>query len=158
MALVSGLLLFAGFVLLLNPEKDVDPGAQLNTMMAAGAAVLALFASVLVPKIQRDKMRQGIIEGKSWGPHPPAAVAKDLGDVGSLTSVYQTTLIVGAALLEGAAFYNLFAYLLERQTISVVCTAILIVAMLLKFPTRNAVQNWVEEELKRVAEIRSLER
>jgi hypothetical protein len=156
-SLVSGVLFFAGIVLFLRPGEIVDEGAQINTIMAGGAAVLGLLASVIVPRILRNKMRQAIVAGEPSGPESPHSIAANLGDVGSLVAVYQTTLIVGAAILEGAAFYNLIAYQLERQSISMIGVAMLLIAMFTKFPTRTAIENWVNDELKQIQSQRSLD-
>ncbi len=59
--------------------------------------------------------------------------------------VYQTTLIIGAALLEGPAFLNLIAYMLEHQIYSFATAAVLLVFLLLKFPTIARVEDWLRD-------------
>ena len=156
-ALVMGVLVFAGIVIFLQkPGEGVDGEAGVNTIAAACAALVALVATVIVPRILRHSMRQAIAEGRPLGSNIPAPVMTELGDVGQLAAVYQTTLIVGAAILESAAFYNLIAYQLEHQTINLVGAAILLTALIFKFPTRSAIENWVTGELKLIEELRSL--
>lgn len=62
-----------------------------------------------------------------------------------LRPVFQTRLILGLAMLEGAAFFNLVAYLLERQWFSMAAAGVLVLLMVMMFPTLNQYENWVHE-------------
>lgn len=57
---------------------------------------------------------------------------------------YQTGLIIGLALLEGAAFFNVIAYMIEGQPLSLGVAAILAVMILVRLPTIGGVEDWIE--------------
>ncbi len=157
-SLAFGVLVFAFVVIMMQPEQaDVDD-TGINSLMAAGASAVALMASMVVPRVIRANMRQLIADGKPLGQNIPAPVATELGDVGSLTAMFQTTLIVGIAILEGAAFYNLIAYMLEHQTINLLCAAGLLTAILFKFPTRGGIEIWINSEQTLIAELRAFKK
>src|SRR5581483_670179 len=62
-------------------------------------------------------------------------------------AVYQTRTIVGAALLEGGAFFLLVAYMAEGAPWVLVVAAVLWIAMAwLHFPTRDKVEAWVTDQ------------
>jgi hypothetical protein len=64
--------------------------------------------------------------------------------------------IVGGAILEGAGFCNLTAYLIEGQMYSLALAGLLIVAILAGIPTRSALDGWLEKTRHRMQEIRAL--
>ena len=62
--------------------------------------------------------------------------------------IYQTQLIVGFALLEGAAFFNVVALMMEHCMISIALITLLLLVMAAKFPTRDKVSFWVQDKLR----------
>lgn len=63
--------------------------------------------------------------------------------------VYQTALIVSAAILEGGVLMNLVAHMQERSNWTLAMAALLWVSLLLKMPTRVGVTRWLEQEGRR---------
>ena len=57
-------------------------------------------------------------------------------------------MIVGAAMVEGAAFLAVFAYLLDRTTLSLALAVVLIAGVTAHFPTRSRVEHWIEGQLQ----------
>jgi hypothetical protein len=57
-------------------------------------------------------------------------------------------------LLEGGCFMALVAYMIERQTVSLGAAAVLLAGLILHFPTRGRVEAWMDDELRRVNELR----
>jgi hypothetical protein len=55
-------------------------------------------------------------------------------------------MIIGVALLEGAGFFNLVAYMSERQwwTLAIVGVLMLLIAMM--FPTLQQFESWSEDK------------
>jgi hypothetical protein len=61
--------------------------------------------------------------------------------------VYQTATIVGAALLEGAAFFLLVAYFVEGTSWTLpAALAVWLLLAWLHFPTRSSVEHWLTEQ------------
>ena len=156
-ALAMGVLTFAVIAIVVAAGKAADDESGVIGPMALGVAVVSLVAATLVPRILQGNMRRAVAEGRPLASDPRRPIDPALGDVGKLAAVYQTLLIVGAAILEGAAFMNVMAYMLEYNFINLACAAMLLVSLFFKFPTRNGVENWITDELKQVEELRSLE-
>lgn len=131
-SLIGGVLAFAGVAIVLRLGKP-PAAAGLISAIAAGFAV----ASVLIRQVLL-----GLLAARAGG-------SRGLGAAGPLAP-YQTRMIIGLALLEGAAFFNLIAYLLEGRWWSLAVTAALVAFMLASYPTRGRIRQWVEdrEQLK----------
>ena len=55
-------------------------------------------------------------------------------------------MIIAAAILEGAAFFLLIAYLLEGQAICLAAACLFVTLIAAKFPTRTGVESWTEKQ------------
>jgi hypothetical protein len=66
--------------------------------------------------------------------------------VSSLFMTYQTKTIIGCALLEGVAFFQVIAYFLEGQQISLILAVAFMAGIALHFPTRTRVERWIERQ------------
>ena len=105
-----------------------------------------------MPNFSVNGTRKRIAQG-TWQPpvrpgYPPAPVPPD--DAGKLLAVYQTALIIGAALLEGATFFLAIAYFLEGQILSLIVAGVLMGLLVARFPTRSRVAGWIDRELERI--------
>ena len=151
-ALAWGVLMFMGAVLFisLDPAGGGQPGVPLLTYLAVGTAAVAIAAAMIVPGMIADRQARSI----AARPIPPAA--DELGDVLPLSAVYQTRLIMRAAILEGAAFFNLVAYMLERRPLCLGAAVVLLLLISAQFPTRSRVEEWFDSELTTVAQMRQM--
>ena len=70
--------------------------------------------------------------------------------------VYMTRTIVAAALIEGAAFMSIVAYMLEGSTVALGLAVALVAGILLHFPTASRVVGWIEAQVRRVEEERDI--
>jgi hypothetical protein len=59
---------------------------------------------------------------------------------------YQTRLIICMAFLEGTAFMQLMAYLVEGQLFSLLFALLCLFVMVTFFPTRDGVETWMAEQ------------
>jgi hypothetical protein len=134
--------------------------SQLLTFVGVGAAVLAFAANLIVPsaviKQSRSKLAAGTFASAPSGPFQK--LIEKLGDAGALCNVYQTKMIIGAALWEGAAFFNIIAFLLEGRPIALVPVGAALLAIALKFPTASRLAEWVNSQLRLIAEEKLLAR
>ena len=118
-----------------------------------------LVARVIVPVQIISAARHRIAKG-TW--HPPQltqAAEKFLertGDAGKLSMVYMMRTVVAAALLEGAAFTSIVAYMLEGSTVALGLAVALVAGILLHFPTAPRVAGWIEVQMRRVEEERDI--
>jgi hypothetical protein len=69
--------------------------------------------------------------------------------------VYQTQLIIGAAQIEGVAFFAGVAYFLSKDPIALGLALLLVGALILRFPTIERVQRWIDQQQEKLITSRS---
>jgi hypothetical protein len=135
-ALAAGVLFFLGFVVVQAWRDGRGPSASsLITYIAIGYSVLTVIGSVVVPGVLSRSMQQ------SMSPQNTCP------QIGPLTQRYQTLLIIRAAIIEGAAFFCLVAYMIERQAIALIAAAILLLLLGALIPTMSRLESFVENEI-----------
>jgi hypothetical protein len=148
-SLVIGVLMFAGYVLLVaRPIAQAEAGTLTTIALLLGATAVVL--SWVVPRILGSAQRRQIADG-TWQP-PRGQDAEYPTDAARLAAVYQTKLVVGAAILEGACFFALYAYWCEQQTASLAVAGILLLGLLAHVPSAGRVRNWVQDQLRQIEE------
>ncbi len=151
-ALAAGVLMFLVMTLII-PAKDA-PAEPFLAYMAVGFAVMAFAGWLIVPGIIANQARRSLAEGRVPQPTAQSEIPPEVGVVGHLVSVFQTRLIVGSALLEGAAFFGLIAFMIERQFLALSIAASLLLIIVSQIPTRNRVENWVTREIENIEQMR----
>ncbi len=153
-ALVMGALVFLGVVVFLRNAPNAQPPqnatAPLLTYLGIGFGLVMFVMHLFFPRVVVANTRRAIARG-TWNPSGPRnpltpEQIRQLGDVGLLLALYQSQMIIGLALLEGATFFNLIAYLLEGDPSSLAVAGLLLVAMLWQFPTRTGLENFLVEQ------------
>lgn len=127
-ALMFGVLAYGGFVL---SQGGLAAPAQPGIMapMAAGMAAICFVLHLVVPPIITKQ-----------------AVQSSRGEQQSLLGAYMTKTIVAGALLEGPAFFNLFALSAEHQWWTLAIVVFLLLAMFAQVPTSTRIAHWVEAQ------------
>jgi len=155
-ALVAGCAMFLVVVLVVAPTMAADrrQDMPLITYVATGFAVVSLIVRAVVPGIVVTLGRRRILNGNwpmpaSRGGSQPINVEfiERTGDAGRLAVLSLNRTIIAAAMLEGAAFFALVAYMIERLPLALVVAVALIVGVALHFPTRSRLVHWVEDQL-----------
>jgi hypothetical protein len=156
-ALTLGLVFFLAIILFIGnhpapaPPRPGDQPAQASPMisyMAVAVAVVAIPLSLLVPSLVVKTARKQIAQG-TWRPPDRGTGTLPQGalsDTLCFAAVYQTSLIVGAALNEGAAFLALIAYMVEGLPAILGLAVLLIVGVAARFPTRARVEQWIDAQ------------
>lgn len=130
-ALVMGAISFAAVAVFVRlAVQNPDEGWTVSSLGAFGAAMM-LSAQLVVPNAI----------SRSIAPKQESVASNS-----SFCTAYLSGLMVGLALLEGAAFFNLVAYIIEGNWWSLAITGVLVFAMLAKFPTSTRVQHWIETQ------------
>jgi hypothetical protein len=145
-ALCIGVAVFAVIVLALKPSEAEEPFLAFLALLVSVACVVA---AALLPRMVARSGRHVSADGPAG--QPPAASRSDANQVELVTramAVHQTRLIVSLAILEGAAFFNLVAYMIEGQLVSVAVAFVLWVLMLVQFPSRPRTEGWVADEVR----------
>jgi hypothetical protein len=158
-ALFMGLMSFLVVMVVMRPQ--LQPAGQAApqpfiSYLAIIAAVVAPVVAWIVPRTIAGSMRQEMVEGKSTAHVGMPHVAEEMKPLHSLIATYQTTLIVSCAILEGAGFFNVVAYLLEHQQMNAIAAVVLAVLILIQFPTSGRLVSWVEDELNTIDRLRSM--
>jgi hypothetical protein len=144
-ALVMGVLMF-GCVTLLS-SGEANPGRQsilafLGLIFAAAAFIAREIASNVFVASQRKK-----IVGGTWGVDSQYAHLLTSSPT-ALVLVYQSRLIIRAAILEGACFFNLVAFMIDHQWWSFAIAAVFAAINLSTIPSRNGLLNWIDQQIE----------
>lgn len=141
-ALMAGVLVFLSIVLVIT-QGDVfgTHTPEVVTILGAGFGVLAIVNHIVIPKIiAGSQLRQIVSNGFS------ELDAESKSD--RLIGVYRGQLIVALAMLEGAAFFNLIALMVEKNVVALSIATLLLGLMVFRFPSRDKVVFWVQDKLR----------
>jgi hypothetical protein len=127
-ALVMGVVLFALIAVFMLGALDEPADGFIVSLIGAAFASGAFVMHLIVPSL---------MTGSAAG---DGAASDEL----SHYQRYQAKLIVGLALLEGAAFFNIIATIIEHNWWSLAIAGCLVFWMLAMFPTRTRVKHWIE--------------
>ena len=166
-ALAAGVIVFLAGTLVIAPSDEAAGGGDAELPLGLGLMTLvALFmtasmvvARMIVPAQMTAVARRRIAAG-TW--HPPQStqatekLLEQTGDAGKLSMIFMMRTIVAAALLEGAAFTSIVAYMQEGSTVALGLAVALAAGILLHFPTAPRVAGWIETQLRRVEEERDI--
>lgn len=160
-SLAAGVIFFAAVVLSLTGQKPPAGAPQVPILSYAAVAIalVAMVMRLIVPGMLAARTRSAVVQRDTARvPQPTLANTAELGDIAPLMGVFQTKVIVGTALLEGAAFFCLVAYLIERQPSSLVVAGVLFCLLIGQIPTVGRTMTWIESELVSIGQMRALER
>ena len=129
-ALMMGVVIFA-LIVVAQGSLNQPAGGNTVALMGAGFALLMFVMHLTVPGMMA-KSAAGRVQGEN--------------DAGRWIGIYQTKLIIGMAMLEGAAFFNLIACMSEHNWWSLAVAGGLVLTMLIQFPTRSRVEQWIETQ------------
>jgi len=121
------------------------------TYLAVAVGLMNLVLAFVVPKMNADRARRQLArEGSTAIAKGDPSEPKQLypaGYTGKLVPLYQTQLIIGAAILEGGAFFTAIAYMLERNPLALVAAVVLLGTLAALFPTSDRVNAWLDRQL-----------
>ncbi len=153
-ALIMGVVSFLAIIVLFLPAQGLmvaapgggapgpapaDSALPLITYIAVAMGLADLALSFVIPSFSVIKARREIAQ---------RGASKIKGDdTGALAQVYQTQLIIGAAMLEGGAFFAAIAYMLERNPIALGMALVLLVVLAALFPIRDRISTWLDHQL-----------
>ncbi len=150
-ALIGGVVTFAGVasVVVFGQAPAAQPGGQppaqngseivmyLAMAFAAVAVVMSFVVSNLVSAAGVKGVAKMAKDGTATGP-------KEL--FGRLLAVAQTKVIIALALVEGAAFFNLIAFIITKSLIPPAVVGALLLVMAIHFPTKFKLARWLEDQ------------
>ena len=149
LALAAGIGLFLAVTAFLPRAPGpvaADPWS-LRGPLAIAALVVGWGALLLHPLLQ-DVLIAGRMANLVRATGPVAAVP-DRG----LAGLYLNRLIVGSALLDGAAVFNAIAYCMEGSKLNLGLAILLALAVLSRIPVRERAVAWIEQRRIRLEEL-----
>ncbi len=138
-AMAMGVATFAAVAIFLRAGKS--PGESLLSYLAAAFSLGAGALSVVVPSFVTGNQSPDQSASAARGNQDESA-----DDLIPLVALYQTRLIIGLALLEGAAFFCLAAFLLEGHWWTLAPAGILWVFILAQFPITGRIEQWCRQQ------------
>lgn len=149
-ALVTGVLLFLAIVFLVvrKGALDKEPWSLegTRTLVSMGFGAVAIVLSFMLPGVVLGAARKSAATGRWGDPNIPVPTDPAERETLGLLMGIQTALIVRLALLEGAAFFAIIAFMTEGKALALVVAGVLLVLMLLYFPSGSSVEQQLENE------------
>jgi hypothetical protein len=130
-ALITGVVIFAGIAFFI--ANGAPPPTPLISLIAVAFAGVIAVMRFVVPRLM-----VGATKNQLRGMPEPELLLR-------LAGLYQSKTIVGLALLEGAAFFNLVAYTIEKQLWTYGIVAFLLTLMAMSFPSEGQFESWAED-------------
>ncbi len=151
-ALIAGVLSFAGVAsfVVFGQAPAAQPGGQppaaqngseIIMYVAMAFAAVAVVMSFVVPNLISAAGVKGVAKLSQDG---TATSPKEL--FGRLLGVAQTKMIIAMALVEGAAFFNLIAFIFTKSLIPPAVVGALLLVMAIHFPTKINLARWLEDQ------------
>jgi hypothetical protein len=158
-ALAAGIVSFLVVVLVIGQPQAPLPGDRLLTYLSVAVGLVAVVVALILPGVIVRNNRQAVLEGKATASTPKQAppLPETLREIGSLATGYQTALIVRSALLEGAAFFALVAFMLQQQKLSLIVAGALLLSLLGGFPTRSKLEDAIHSDRRTLKQLRQME-
>ena len=130
-ALIMGIVVFACVAFFVAKGEPAE--SPMLALMGAGMAVMMVVVRFVMSTVIVNGAKAGLKE------------AADADVMTQLAGLYQTKMIVGMAVLEGAALFSLMAYISEKQFWSYGVVAFLLGVMAISFPSQGQFESWAEE-------------
>jgi hypothetical protein len=139
-ALVAGCTIFLVIAVCTSGLAAGARGQPLVGYVALAFGAVALLGRTTFPGIVVAAGRRQVLRVHA---EADAAATAD-----SLCRLYSTKTIMGGAIIEGATFFLLVAYLVEGWLPSLIAAGALIVVLALHMPTRSRLGHWLEDQLE----------
>ncbi|QDT44892.1 hypothetical protein Pan241w_50080 [Gimesia alba] len=124
---------------------DVEPGDGLSIITYLGIAMSALMLVLrtFVPNlVARNLFKQTMQAAQAEGNQDEEQM------LGRFYATFMTRMIIGLALLEGAAMFNLVVFMVESQILSIVAVGILLLVMIASIPTKSKLDGWIRNQME----------
>jgi hypothetical protein len=148
-SLALGVIGFGVYTVVHNAGKPHTFAENLDSMSVAMLVfgVVDGLLGIVLPSMLFRFVKPNAEMSAQWAVHEPE-VARVLGVQGRI----QTATIVGCALFEGAAFANLYAYMVRPELLNLLMAGLMLLGILARFPLPSACERRIEDELRREKE------
>lgn len=132
LALMFGLISFAVVALVVRPPQMQAEAPGILAYLAAGMFVLSLVLRSVLPGVASVKLVEQAME-------------KQPEDVrAAVVPAFMSKTIIGAAILEGAGFFNLVAYIVDEHWLSLVAAGLVLVVLAITIPSQAQFEEWAD--------------
>lgn len=143
LALIMGVVTFGIIVTFIGLKEEPGKGLPVITYLGMGIAALMLVLRMVVPNlIARNQFTQAMQEANAEGNQDEDQL------LGTFYQIFLVRLIIGMALLEGAAMLNLVAVLIEKQKLAFIPVVILLLVMIASMPTKSKLDAWIRNQME----------
>ncbi|WP_417393586.1 hypothetical protein [Gimesia sp.] len=143
LALIMGVVTFGIIVTFIGLKEEPEKGLPVITYLGMGIAALMLVLRMVVPNlVARNQFTQAMQEAQAEGNQDEEQL------LGTFYQIFLVRLIIGMALLEGAAMLNLFAVVIEKQKLAFIPVVILLLVMIASMPTKSKLDAWIRNQME----------
>ncbi|WP_339731282.1 hypothetical protein [uncultured Gimesia sp.] len=143
LALIMGVVTFGIVVGIIGLKDAADGGLPVITYIGMGMAALMLVLRMIVPNlVARNQFHQTMQAAQAEGNLDEKQM------LGNFYQIFMVRMILGMALLEGAAMLNLVAVLIENQMLAFVPVGILLLVMIASVPTKSKLDGWIRNQME----------
>ncbi|HAH48017.1 hypothetical protein [Gimesia sp.] len=143
LALILGVVTFGIIVTSIGLKEEPGKGLPIMTYLGMGIAALMLVLRMVVPNlVARNQFTQAMQEAQAEGNQDEEQL------LGTFYQIFLVRLIIGMALLEGAAMLNLFAVVIEKQKLAFIPVVILLLVMIASMPTKSKLDAWIRNQME----------
>ncbi|MEQ8634402.1 hypothetical protein [Gimesia maris] len=143
LALIMGVVTFGMIVTFIGLKEEPGKGLPVITYLGMGLAALMLVLRMIIPNmIARNQFTQAMQEAREEGNQDEEQM------LGTFYQIFMVRMIIGLALLEGAAMINLVAVMIENQKLAFIPVAILLLVMIASMPTKSKLDGWIRNQME----------
>ncbi|HCO25028.1 MAG: hypothetical protein CME31_03700 [Gimesia sp.] len=143
LALIMGVVTFGIVVTFIGLKEEPGKGLPVITYLGMGLAALMLVLRMFLPNmIARNQFKQAMQEARKEGNQDEEQM------LGIFYQIFMVRMIIGLALLEGAAMINLVAVMVENQKLAFIPVAILLLVMIASMPTKSKLDGWIRNQME----------
>jgi hypothetical protein len=153
-AIVAGAIIYAIVAYALR-EGGVMQGRAQEPIVSYACSVLAVMSLIQFPFVTRKIAKESRRKLLAEAPSGNSAEMKNISDTAMLLASYQTQMIVGAAILEGATFALIIAFLVDGTNWTIIGALVLSGVNAVQFPTRTRVERWLSEQRELIEQERA---
>lgn len=124
-------------------ESETKP---MLTYLACGYAALSLVLRMVLPPLVAGAANRRDAASPVDVPPRDSGVGDDADDLAPYRGGFTVRTIMSAAIVEGAAFFAVVAYMLEGMAVSLAVAAVMVVVLLAQWPTQRRFESWAARQ------------
>jgi hypothetical protein len=153
-AIVAGALIYA-LVAFVIRQNGIMKGRAEQPILSYVMSAFALMALIQFPILTRRIAKENRRKIATGLPLTGSTQPQGISDTALLLASFQTQMIVGAAIVEGATFGLIVAYLFDATSWTLIGAIVLSAVNALQLPTRSRLERWLDEQRELIQQERA---